>query len=196
MPRLSPFLAALVLSTALVAPAGTANATDLVHFTLNPAWHDGQIRASFRRADRDNHNWSTSFPAGELAGLDLARLRAAGDSPVNFVIIREAGRLDCAGRGGRSRASGACSFNADQGFLGFLASRGMRRPTGNQAFGLMAVNARREMVDALSRARYPVPTADQLMGLTAVGVDSAYIGGLARVGYRPSSLDTLLQFRA
>ena len=119
MPRVFAFFAALVLSTLLVASAGTASASDTVRFTLEPARKDGEIRASFRKADRDNHNWSTSFPAGELVGLDISRLRASQNAPLSFAIVREAGRLDCAGNGANSMAVGSCALRCRRGFPQF-----------------------------------------------------------------------------
>ena len=61
-------------------------------------------------------------------------------------------------------------------FSQLLDSRGIGRPTDEQAFGLMAVNARRDLIDALAAARYPTPSIDDLMALSALGVSGAYIG--------------------
>ena len=198
MSRTLAFFAALICSALAVSSACTAaSAAETHRFTLEPARQQGQIHASFHRTDdRGRNTWSTSFPVSELAGLDTVRLNAAGSSPLSFAIVREAGRLDCAGNGGNSMAIGSCRFTADAAFTNFIVSRGMRRPTADQAFGLMAVNARRDIVEALSAVRYPVPTVDQLTALTAVGVSGRYIADLARVGYRPATLDALLQFKA
>lgn len=198
MIRLFAFLAAMLVSLVAISSA-TASEAETIHFRLEPSRHEpGRVHASFssfRGGDRHNH-WSTDLAQNELPGLDLNRLRIQGNQPLHFALAREAGRLDCAGTGGRSMASGDCRFTADAGFTNYLMSRGMRRPTQNESFSMMAVNVRRDIVEALHSARYPVPTSDNLISLTAVGVDGAYISGLARVGYRPADLDTLLQFRA
>jgi len=198
MTRLFAFLAAILVSFVAISSA-TASEAEPIHFRLDAARSSaGRVHASFssyRGHDRDNR-WSTDFAVRDLAGLDLGRLRAQGNQPVRFALAREAGRLDCAGTGSHSIASGDCRFTVDAGFSNFLVSRGMRRPSESESFSMMAVNARRDIVEALHAARYPVPTADELISLTAVGVDGGYIAGLARVGYRPSNLDTLLQFKA
>ena len=199
MNRCLAFLLALVFASLTVSSACVAATGDWVHFILEPEHGGGgKIHATFRDEDgpRYEHNWSTEFPPSELAGLDLAAFRAAGTRPLRFALVREAGRLDCSGNGGESYAAGNCRFTDDLGFAQLLVSRGIGRPTREQAFGLMAVNARRELIDAVAAARYPTPTIDNLMALSALGVTGSYIGGLARVGYRPRSIDTLIQFKA
>ena len=73
------------------------------------AVQQGSMRVSGGR-NRTTH-WSTDFNTGELQGLDVARCAQAG-GPVRFALVREAGRLDCVGSGGRSTASGDCNFTS------------------------------------------------------------------------------------
>ena len=198
MTRCIAFLFALFFAFISVSSACVAAPAEAVSFTLEPARSGGKIRATFRSSDRrpNDSNWSTGFAPGQLAGLDAAGFRATGHRPLRFAVIRDAGRLDCAGRGGSSRASGQCRFTPDGGFLQLLAERGIARPSRDQAFAMMAVDVRRELVSALAAARYPRPTPGQLITLTAVGVTPRYIADLARVGYRPGSLDRLVEFAA
>jgi len=201
MNRIVAFVCAVLLALVSVSSACLAESSDWIRFTLEPERKDsGQIRASFqrdddRRGDHDNH-WSTGFPATELSGLDVIGFRGSATVPLRFAIVREAGRLDCAGKGGDSYAHGNCSFTADPGFLQLLDSHGIGRPNREQAFGLMAVNARRDVIDAIAAARYPAPSIDDLMALSALGVDGNYVRGLAAAGYRPASIDTLVEFKA
>lgn len=198
MNRCLAFLLALVFATVTVSSACVAAASDWVSFTLQPERGDGQIHASFRDESRGHgdNNWSTGFLPSELVGLDVASFRASGARPLRFAIVRGAGRLDCSGNGGNSLATGNCSFTADPAFTQLLISRGIGRPTREQAFGLMALNASRETIDAVAAARYPTPTIDDLMALTALGVNGNYIGGLAHVGYRPRTIHALVEFKA
>jgi hypothetical protein len=197
MNRALALIGALLLAFISVSSACTAAPGDSIHFTLEPERGSSNIHASFRSngTHRDN-NWSTGFRPTELAGLDLAGFRGAGSRSIRFAVIREAGRLDCSGHGGESYAAGYCDFTASPAFAQLLDSRGIRRPSDEQAFGLMAVNVRRELIDAIGAARYPTPTIDNLMALSALGVNGAYIGGMARAGYRPRTLDALIQFKA
>jgi hypothetical protein len=199
MNRCLALLLALIFATITVSSACVAAPSDLIRFTLEPSRGGaGRIHATFRDEGRGPHdnNWSTGFPPSELAGLDLAAFRAPGSRPVHFALMREAGRLDCSGNGGKSYASGNCAFTANSAFTQLLVSRGIGQPSREQAFGLMAVDARRDVIDAIAAARYPTPTIDDLMALSALGVSGPYINGLARVGYKPHSIHALVEFKA
>ena len=198
MNRLYALIGALLFAFVSVSSACTAAPGELIHFTLEPQRGSDQIRASFRKDvhGRNENNWSTGFRPSDLIGLDIAGFRGAGSRPLGFALNREAGRLDCSGHGGESYAAGYCRFTANLAFTQLLQSNGIGRPTDEQAFGLMAVNARREVIDAVAAAHYPTPSIDDLMALSALGVNGAYIREMARAGYRPRSIDTLIQFKA
>jgi hypothetical protein len=198
MNRCLALLCAILFAFVSVSSACMAAPSDALRFTLEPERGNERIHASFRDESRevDRTNWSSGFVPSELIGLDLAGFRASGTRPLRFALVREAGRLDCAGSGGASHAYGNCTFTPAARFTQLLESRGIGRPSREQAFGLMALNVGRELVDAVAAARYPTPTIDQLMAMTAVGVNGRYVTGLAQAGYRPASIDTLVEFRA
>ena len=190
------FCAMVSVSSACIA----ATPADPIAFTLEESRRNPvELRARFRHdreSRRGDNNWSTNFRPEELAGLDVAAFRAPGSRPVRFALVREAGRLDCAGNGGGSQAIGRCGFTADPAFTQALQRRGIAVPTYDEAFGLMALNVRRELVEALAAARYPTPSVGDLMALAALGVDARYIADMARAGYRPNRVNTLVEFKA
>lgn len=199
MNRFLAMILALFFASISVASACTAATNDWMEFTLEPERDGGQIKATFRdsdRADGRDSNWSTAFPPSQLVGLDIDGFRAVGTRPVRFAVVREPGRLDCSGQGGQSRATGSCTFTPDPAFVQYLQNRGIEEPTRGEAFGLMALGVRRDLIDALSSARYPAPTINQLTSLTAVGVNGRYVSDLARLGYRPQRIDSLVEFKA
>jgi hypothetical protein len=199
MNRYILFLFALCCATLTVSSACIAAQPDWIHFILEPERGDpAQIKVSFRdeSRDHDGNSWSTGFKPSELIGLDVSGFHGTGTRALRFAIVREAGRLDCTGNGGSAYAAGNCSFAADDGFMQLLASRGIGRPTREQAFGLMAVNARRDLVEGIAAAGYPAPSIDDLMGLAALGVDARYIREMAQAGYRPRETQTLIEFKA
>jgi hypothetical protein len=191
------FVAALLMSSLAVSSACVATSIEPVRFTIEPTSRADQLHVSFKRADQNGTNsWSSTFRAAELSGLNVAALRAPGSSAIRFVIVRDAGRVDCAGNGGNSMAVGSCSVTPDASFNDFLAGNGIARPTAEQSFGLIAVGAKRELVTALRAANYPAPSVSKLMELAAVGVTADYIRALAAQGYRPASLQSLVEFGA
>jgi hypothetical protein len=197
MNRCLAFIGALIFAFLSIFSACTAAPGQWIHFTLEPEHGNDLVHGSFTNDNGNHHNnWSNGFRPSDLVGLDLAGFRGAGSRPLRFALVREAGRLDCSGHGGESYAAGYCSFTADPSFTQLLESRGIGRPTDEQAFGLMAVNVRRELIDAIAAARYPTPSINDLTALSALGVNSDYVDGMARVGYRPSAINTLIQFKA
>ena len=201
MNRPLAFLGALLCASVAISSACMAQSIDQVRFTLEPGHRDpAKIHASFRTErrdrDRDDNNWSTGFMPSELIGLEVSSFRAPGSRPLHFAIAREAGRLDCAGNGGGSMAIGTCRFAANPAFTQLLVSRGIGRPTPEESFGLMAVNARRDIIDAVAAAGYPRLTIDNLMALAALRVDGRYISEMARAGYRPRTIQSLVEFKA
>jgi hypothetical protein len=198
MNRYLAFFLALVCASLTVSSACVAAPSDLLHFSLKAERENGNIHATFRDETRSRHEtkWSSGFKPSELVGLDVAGFRAGGTRPLRFAVIREAGRLDCSGSGGNAAAAGDCSFTLNPDFAQLLASHGIAQPTRDEAFGLVAVNVRRELVDALAAARYPTPKVDDLIALTALGTDGRYISGLANAGYRPAAVHSLIEFKA
>jgi hypothetical protein len=190
---------ALFFASISVASACIAATNDWMEFTLETERDGGQIKATFRDSDRAGSresNWSAAFPPSQLVGLDLDGFRAVGTGPVRFAVVREPGRLDCSGQGGGSHARGSCAFTQDPAFVQYLHSRGIEAPTRGEAFGLMALGVRRDLIDALASARYPAPTIEELTSLTAVGVSGRYVSDLARLGYRPQRINSLVEFKA
>jgi len=198
MNRCLVFLLALVCASVTISSACVAAPSEWVGFTLDPERGSDRIHATFRddSRSRNDSNWSTGFRPSDLIGMDVAGFRAAGTRPVHFAIIREAGRLDCAGNGGNAHAAGNCRFSVDPAFARLLASRGIAQPTRDQAFAMMAVNVRSELINAIAAARYATPSVDDLIAMTAVGANGSYISELARAGYRPDSIHSLIEFRA
>ena len=156
MNRPLAFVFALLFAFVSVTSACMAQSADWIGFTLEPQRSDpAKIRASFRkeRTGHDENNWSTGFMPSDLIGLEVSSFRAAGSRPIHFAIVREAGRLDCAGSGGEGYAHGNCRFTADPAFAQMLVRRGIGQPTPDEAFSLVAINARRSMIDAVAAAR-------------------------------------------
>ena len=173
MNRPLAFLAALLLAAIAVSSACIARTTpEAISFELKPALHGGDLQlALWDRTDGHHNNMTgSSYTATELAGLDFRAFAASGRNPVSFALIREAGRVDCAGTSSNSLATGTCRFSADPAFAEYLAAHGIARPSRDEAFGLTMTSASRALVEALANNRYPRPTIDELTALSALDV--------------------------
>lgn len=199
MNRCLVFTCALLLAFVTVSSTCLAAPSEWIHFTLEPE-HRGsaEIKATFRNeaGGRNENNWSSGFKPSELLGLDTSGFRGGATRPLHFAIVREAGRIDCSGNGGGSYAAGYCSMTSNPAFMQLLASRGIGQASREEAFTLIALDVRRELIDAVAASRYPTPTINDLVEMTAVGVDGRYISDLARAGYRPRTVHSLVEFKA
>jgi hypothetical protein len=195
--RTFAILAAIALTTLSVTSACFAHVTDGISFTLRPDQAAGQVQLNLRTGRHGRNNgMSSSFRISDLTGLDAAQLRAGSRVPIRFALIRDAGRVDCAGNALRARADGSCRFTENRAFSDLLAARGMQRPNNEQAYGLTMVGATRSLLDALHANRYPMPKVDDYIAMTAVGVTPRYIRDLAAAGYRPDNSQRLIEFAA
>ena len=196
MTRLPIFLAAIAASAMAVSAAvDAAEPTDFT-FQLKDEGGADRIRADFRRAGTDHDQWNSTFRASDLTGLDRATLTAQRQAPLQFALVRDAGRLDCSGTGGNGAATGRCRFTADQAFLDYLRASGVASVSGEDAYAMTAIGVRRDLVEAIGRANYPAPSANDLVALAALGVDRGYIEQMASAGYRPDRINTLIEFKA
>ena len=192
--RLIPLMA-LPIAVACVASEPLPGGAATLGFSLTE--QSGQrVAASFQRAGERHHDWTTSFAAAELNGLDLARLNAGGSHPVRFALNRQSGHLDCSGTAGNGRATGQCGFAPQPAFAAALAQAKVAAPDSEEWLELFALDVRRELLDSLRASGFPPPSVDELVEMTAVGVDGAYIRALAAAGYKPNSLDSLVEMRA
>jgi hypothetical protein len=194
MNRLLALAAALILS-ALTVSSAVATPSGPMSFRLSRD-AGGRIQLNLYRGDRGHDHLSSTFSPADLPGLDVAVLSEPGQRPIRFAMVRDAGRVDCAGTGGSAMASGGCRFTPDAAFASMLASRGIGRATDEQAYEMTMVGVRRDLIDALVASRFPRPDIDKLVELSAVGVTPRFIADLSARGYAPSSLDDLTEFAA
>ena len=194
MTKFALFLAAISATALTVTGNVDAAAPSEFDFRLT-AESDGDIRGDFRRAGGASQ-WNSSFEAAEFQGLDRAVLSGAGQSPLQFALVRDAGRLDCAGSGGSGVATGRCRFTANQAFADYLRSNGVGTMSGDDAYTMTAVGVRRDLVAAIRQADYPAPSATELVSLAALGIERGYIDRMAAAGHRPDQIDTLIQYKA
>lgn len=196
MHRTLAMFAALLLSTVAIGSTCIASVPENIRFELQPSAKSADgVQLTLRSGnERHNNSMSNRYHISALSGLP-ADWRSRKD--VRFALVREAGRVDCAGIRSRSdRAEGRCAFSENHAFSDLLAANGMARPNREQAYGLTIVDARRGLLDALRAARYPMPAVDDYIAMSAIGVTPSYIRDLTAAGYRPDNSKRLIEFAA
>jgi len=119
MNRPLAFLGAVLFAAIAVSSACIARTNpDAISFELKPALHGGELQlALWDRTDGHHNNMmGSSYAPKDLPGLDYRAFAASGRNPVSFALVREAGRVDCAGTSSNSLAQGTCRFSADPAF--------------------------------------------------------------------------------
>jgi hypothetical protein len=159
--------------------AGERGQSDKVQLTIESRW-----------GPNSNSVWSNDRSLSELAGLGPTQLSGAR-GPVRFALVKEAGRLDCAGTAGSLRGGGSCSFTPDAGFASYLQARGMGVPTRHQAFSLTMSGVGRDLVDALDKGGFERPRVEQLTAMGIHGATADYVRALSGLGYRLSADDVV-----
>jgi hypothetical protein len=186
---------ALILTAVSIATAGFAAEVGTLRFEVSEAGND-RLQLRLRRDTAPDRFISSSVDVRELAGFDWAALRGRDGTPVAFALVREAGRLDCAGRAEARRARGTCRFASDPSFAAFLVASGVKRPTDREWLDLAVVGARRSLIEALTAGRYSMPTPGTMVGMTALGVSPEYIREMAAHGYRPRQTADFIPLKA
>ncbi|MBT2187303.1 hypothetical protein [Sphingobium nicotianae] len=197
MPRPLAFLIALALGLMAVGSAGIALPLDDIRFTLDLSRDHAEVRLTLNDARdkgrKGDHHSSSDYPVSDLAGLkpDWAR-----GGPVSFALVRDAGRVDCAGTARAAHAEGTCRFTADRGLSDLLAASGMARPTEEEAYAMTLIGVRRALLDALIAGHYPMPGIDDFIAMSAVGVTPDFLRELAATGYARLEPEQLIQMAA
>lgn len=152
-----------------------------------------QLTVDSRWGPHSRSNWSNTRRLEELQGLGSAQLMGSSQ-PVRFAMVKDAGRLDCAGTAGGGRGSGQCSFTPNAGFAAYLEGRGIGRPDAHQAYSLTMSGVGRDLVQALEQNRFTRPDIDQLTAMGIHGATASYVRDLGGLGYRLSA-DDLVAFK-
>ncbi len=201
MRRIFIFLASVLLTLVSISTAGFAADLGELRFVLSANRNAPERVQLTLRERQDRKNWSSGMTNSEIATRDLvglapSQLFAGGNTPLRFALVRDAGRADCVGAGRHGQGAGTCRFSPDPRFLALLRSNGIAHPDRREAFVMLLLGVRRELVEALGAARYPAPTVGELTGLAALQVTPEYIRDLGRRGYRPDRVGDLTSFKA
>jgi beta-lactamase regulating signal transducer with metallopeptidase domain len=127
----------------------------------------------------------------ELVGLTREQLLME-ESPVKFVLRRDAGTLEFAGVARHGTGEGRFGFRADTTFNRALADRGIEAVTPEEQFSFARHNLTLDFLDELAKLGYATPTRAELIVAATSGADLAYLREMSALGYRAQSLSGLV----
>src|SRR5690242_12513385 len=131
---MSKILMRVAVGLAVVVALALAGWTKISHVeaqtSLTGTWtasvekENNKINLSFERKSEKSgrHQTGQTFDFADLQGL--SREQAVNGGPVNFSLVREAGRVDCEGSFENGKGSGTFRFTGNAAFISGMKSRG------------------------------------------------------------------------
>jgi hypothetical protein len=155
--------------------------------------------------DRDKagkHSMGHDFDFAELQGLTLEQ--ALNGGPVNFSLIREAGRIDCEGSFQNGKGSGPFRFTPNLAFVSAMKSRGFdfddsqdpdedRRE--NRLFAATMLNVTTALADDLASAGFGKLRVDDLFKAAIFKIDSKFMREMKASGFENLGMEELVKAR-
>lgn len=148
------------------------------------------------------HQMGQSFDFADLQGL--SREQAMNGGPVNFSLVREAGRIDCEGSFQNGKGSGTFRFNANLAFVSAMKSRGFNfEPDANadddysenRLFAATALNVTTALADDLLSAGFGKLRVDDLFKAAIFKIDGKFMREMKASGFDNLGMEELVKAR-
>jgi hypothetical protein len=156
-----------------------------------------------RRSDKPGrHQMGQSFQFSDLQGLTREQALAGG--PVNFSIVREAGRVDMEGAFQNGKGSGTFRFTGNAGFVSAMKSRGFdfeqtsdndEREPENRLFAATMLNVTTALADDLNSADFGKLRVDDLFKAAIFKIDSNFMREMKASGFNNLGMEDLVKAR-
>jgi len=200
---------ALITSVALLIWIAGVNA--LAQSTMTGEWtatvstkDSSKIQLNLeRRSDKSGrHQMGQPFQFSELQGLTREQALAGG--PVNFSIVREAGRIDMEGTFQNGKGSGTFRFTGNAGFVSAMKSRGFdfeqtsdndEREPENRLFAATVLNITTALADDLNSAGFGKLRVDDLFKAAIFKIDSNFMREMKASGFNNLGMEDLVKAR-
>jgi hypothetical protein len=198
---------ALITSVALLIWIAGAHA--LAQSTLTGEWtasvstsDNSKLQLNLeRRSDKSGRNrMGQSFEFSDLQGLTREQALAGG--PVNFSLVREAGRVDMEGTFQNGKGSGTFRFTGNAGFVSAMKSRGFDfdQTSGsdepeNRLFAATVLNVTTTLADDLNSAGFGKLHVDDLFKAAIFKIDSNFMREMKASGFANLGMEDLVKAR-
>ena len=188
---------ALITSVALLIWIAGANA--IAQSTLTGEWNatvstkdSSKLQLNLeRRSDKSGrHQMGQSFQFSDLQGL--TREQALSGGPVNFSLVREAGRVDMEGTFQNGKGSGTFRFTGNAGFVSAMKSRGFDfeqtsntddRDSEDRLFAATMLNVTTALADDLNSAGFGKLQVEDLFKAAIFKIDSTFMREMKASGF-------------
>ena len=156
-----------------------------------------------RRSDKSGrHQMGHSFEFSDLQGL--TREQALSGGPVNFSLVREAGRVDLEGTFQNGKGSGTFRFTGNEAFVSAMKSRGFdfdqnsgddERDSENRLFAATVLNVTTTLADDLNSAGFGKLRVDDLFKAAIFKIDSNFMREMKASGFNNLGMEDLVKAR-
>lgn len=158
-----------------------------------------------RRSDKGGrHQMGQTYEFADLQGL--TREQALNGGPVNFSLVREAGRIDCEGSFQNGKGSGTFRFTGNPAFVSAMKSRGFdfepRETSDNddrhgedRLFAATTLNVTTALADDLLSAGFGKLRTDDLFKAAIFKIDSQFMREMKASGFENMGMEELVKAR-
>ncbi len=158
-------------------------------WSIQPSSHQGEVQLSFVH---ENSNHSSSWRLADLKGFSFSN---GARSDVQFVIDRDAGRVDAEGSASSNTAAGSFRFTPAPGYSDKLRQLGLGDISPESQISFALVDVSLAFARDIAALKIDGLTADKLLAMRIHGVDAAYVKEIRVAGGRANNADQLIAFR-
>lgn len=156
-----------------------------------------------RRSDKGGrHQHGQTYDFSDFQGL--SREQATNGGPVNFSLVREAGRIDMEGSFQNGKGSGTFRFTGNAAFVSAMKSRGFdfeqtydddERKSENRLFAATTLNVTTALADDLNSAGFDKLGVEDLFKAAIFKIDSKFMREMKASGFNDLGMEELVKAR-
>jgi len=186
----------LVWITGVNAGAQTQKSGD---WTASISKDDAKVQLNLeerRNKNGSEHQHGSSYDFSELQGL--TREQALSGGPVNFSLVREAGKIDFEGSFQNGKGSGTFRFTGNPAFVSAMKSRGFDFVVDDdedRLFAAATINVCTALADDLASAGFGKLNTDDLFKAAIFKIDSKFMREMKASGFNDLGLEELVKAR-
>src|SRR5215212_9040833 len=149
-----------------------------------------------RNKNGSKHQHGSSYDFSELQGL--TREQALSGGPVNFSLVREAGKIDFEGSFQNGKGSGTFRFTGNPAFVSAMKSRGFDFVVDDdeeRLFAASTINVTTALADDLASAGFGKLNVEDLFKAAIFKIDSSFMREMKASGFNDLGMEELVKAR-